>query len=722
MPTIIDSLILTLELDPSQFTKAQKEAASALVKTKDEAVKGAKAMEDAGKKAADALRKIATEALAMFAVFTGSSSLKNFVNDLISVNTQLGYFADRIGVSPQSLQAWENAAERFGGSAEATAGSFQKIRDLLNNLKTFGQMLPPDFYRLMSDSGKTIDTDRGPVKFMSDLADAAQRLAQSNPQQAAFYLKNIGIDEGTINLILKGGPALDSYIKSLERLSPTPQQIKASQDLSRAWIVLEQTASSLGNTILPTLNNIMTPLLQSWAQWIDKNRELINTKVDEVLKRLIDTLQNANWPKILGNFNDIAIAAGNIAKAINGAVDAVKFLDRMDEASKKWLPSPSSVMDPLTNPFGLKPGETIFNRSDGGKALQGGGIAPGGNTSPSAVHRFPGRATGGSMDKFRTYLVGENGPELLNLGSSAGTISPNTARSGDLQVDGRTVNRSNPIPVQLANGGSGGENWLQTALSFLGLSGGGGGGGGGGGIMSVVSNTVRAITGGGGGGGSDAGAAARATSSPGVPLKGTSSELVAYIRESAIRHGIDPDVALRVARGEGGLLNPYRHGEGPAPRSQLKSLGPKENSYGPFQLYISGTGAGLGDRALKAGIDPRTNWKGGIDFALDEVRSKGWGQWYGARAAGITGMRGVGPLPANHAAPYKPSTFDGGARFAAAYHNTANDNRTTSTQSVTVNGGIHVTTAATDGKGTGAAVADALRRAQVAQTSNYGLK
>lgn len=130
------------------------------------------------------------------------------------------------------------------------------------------------------------------------------------------------------------------------------------------------------------------------------------------------------------------------------------------------------------------------------------------------------------------------------------------------------------------------------------------------------------------------------------------SEIEAYLRQSALARGIDPDIAVRVARGEGGLKDPFRHGEGPAPKSQLAAFGTREHSFGPLQLYISGTGAGLGDRALAAGIDPRKNWKGGVDFALDEVRKKGWGQWYGAKAQGITGMMGVNGKPGPAAAPY----------------------------------------------------------------------
>jgi len=130
-----------------------------------------------------------------------------------------------------------------------------------------------------------------------------------------------------------------------------------------------------------------------------------------------------------------------------------------------------------------------------------------------------------------------------------------------------------------------------------------------------------------------------------------SNDLESYIVQAALARGIDPNVALRVARGEGGLNDPFRRGQGPAPRTQAAGLGPLENSFGPFQLYISGTGAGLGDRAVAAGIDPRKNWQGGVDFALDEAKRAGWGQWYGAKAAGITGMMGIGGVPAAGVAP-----------------------------------------------------------------------
>jgi hypothetical protein len=140
-------------------------------------------------------------------------------------------------------------------------------------------------------------------------------------------------------------------------------------------------------------------------------------------------------------------------------------------------------------------------------------------------------------------------------------------------------------------------------------------------------------------------ATASASYSPAAPTvggrpgtQGAPSPIEAYIRQSALSRGIDPDTAVKVAMSEGGLNDPVR-------QSDYRNNGVRETSYGPFQLRIGG---GLGDAALKAGVDPRdpNQWQKGVDFALDQVKSGGWGPWMGAKKQGITGMMGVGTTPA----------------------------------------------------------------------------
>lgn len=109
-------------------------------------------------------------------------------------------------------------------------------------------------------------------------------------------------------------------------------------------------------------------------------------------------------------------------------------------------------------------------------------------------------------------------------------------------------------------------------------------------------------------------------------------DIESYIRNSAQQRGIDGDTAVRVAMSEGGVTDPYR-------QSDFVKNGVREESYGPFQLYMGG---GMGNDALAQGIDPRKNWQGGVDFALDRAKEGGWGPWYGAKRVGITGMQGIG--------------------------------------------------------------------------------
>ncbi|TAX45927.1 hypothetical protein ELI02_29885 (plasmid) [Rhizobium leguminosarum] len=115
-------------------------------------------------------------------------------------------------------------------------------------------------------------------------------------------------------------------------------------------------------------------------------------------------------------------------------------------------------------------------------------------------------------------------------------------------------------------------------------------------------------------------------------------DIASYISQAAAKRGIDPDIALRVAKSEGGL-NSWNM------QSLYKKNGVQEPSFGPFQLY---KGGGLGnDFMRKTGLDPAlaANGPAGVDFALDHASKKGWGAWYGAGKAGIGNFDGIGANP-----------------------------------------------------------------------------
>jgi hypothetical protein len=138
---------------------------------------------------------------------------------------------------------------------------------------------------------------------------------------------------------------------------------------------------------------------------------------------------------------------------------------------------------------------------------------------------------------------------------------------------------------------------------------------------------------------------------------GASGDHEAFIRAYAASKGIDPSVAVRVARSEG-LGGPFTGDQG--------------SSYGDFQLHVGGLApggnsvSGLGDYfKFKTGLDPSdpNNWQEMDKFALDQAATQGWGPWHGAAKVGIGNMQGIGP---NRAASAQIASSAPGLGYAAS--------------------------------------------------------
>ena len=131
---------------------------------------------------------------------------------------------------------------------------------------------------------------------------------------------------------------------------------------------------------------------------------------------------------------------------------------------------------------------------------------------------------------------------------------------------------------------------------------------------------------------------------PGYPSEMTRGAIERIIRDEAELRGIDPRVAVAIFRAEG--AGAY---QSTVPRSGSGSLGGREASFGPYQLYIGG---GLGNTYQdRTGRDlTRDNTREGIinqiRFALDMAIEQSWQPWYGRGPAGVgryEGLQGARP-------------------------------------------------------------------------------
>jgi hypothetical protein len=278
LPTIVDSLLVELKLDPSGLKKGQEEATRGFAKIKDQAVKSGKEMEAANKALGEQFSKLKGEALGLFAILLGARGIKDFVANANQAAAAVGRFGQNIGASPQIVYGWEKAVERMGGTADEAAGSLNSIANALWQVHNMGQPLPHELYRLQAGMGEIaathFDTEHGVVAFMNDVAAQAQKLAAIDPQSAFRLLTGAGISEATANTMIKYGAGMGAYADSIARaVAPTKEAIEDAQHLQDAWGRVRATVDGIGNDAIPALDQALTPLLGKMADFLQRFRD-----------------------------------------------------------------------------------------------------------------------------------------------------------------------------------------------------------------------------------------------------------------------------------------------------------------------------------------------------------------------------------------------------------------------------------------------------------------
>lgn len=494
MANIVDSMIITLGLDPAEFTKGRKKAAAEMVKMKSEAVQHAKDIEGANRKTADAFNKMRNEALAFFSVLTGVRSVKDFVANLTNVNTQLGYLATNLGESPQMLQAWGNAVERMGGNSADAASSIGNIAKAFFDLKNNGKALPDSIYRVFAMAGKEVDTTHGLDKFLNDAADALQKLAGKDRTAAFFFGKGMGLTDDMVNLMIRYGSATTAHVQALQGLSASDKAIAAAQKITEEFAKFQQQTVALGNTLYEQLGPTVADLLDKMSAWVDKNKEWLSTKITEAVQQLVEYIRQIDWESVKNGLSGFASEASGVVDAINKVISVTKTLLEMWGVSKvagipgavavgtaraadalgvtqginKNVPGAGSIDDWFYRHTGGWIGTSAaaqqWYRENPGKEFTGDNADFNAHPEKYLKGPLPGRAIGGPVQSGRAYMVGENGPEPFIPGSN-GTVLPNSILGGDIKYDGRKVNRANPLPVSLF--GNGGETGGKSLLEML---------------------------------------------------------------------------------------------------------------------------------------------------------------------------------------------------------------------------------------------------------------
>lgn len=265
MPSTIDSLTLELDLGGQAKFSQQIDALNQNIsKLRDQMGATAKEVESTDSKLANSFSRLKAQALGLLAVVMGGKGIKEYIGYLTTMDAATSRLSRTLGISTTELSAWQNVARLTGGTAEGMTGSIQGITSEMNRFMLTGQSAITGLLRPL---GISIFNDAQQLKSATDLmveiADALDKRKDMTAARKAEYLRMLGFDQSTINLMLRGKDVMVAMIREQKELSNvTGQSAANAEKLATAWNRMLITAENLGRAILNKLSPAFTKFLE----------------------------------------------------------------------------------------------------------------------------------------------------------------------------------------------------------------------------------------------------------------------------------------------------------------------------------------------------------------------------------------------------------------------------------------------------------------------------
>ncbi len=300
MATIIDSLMVTLGLDPSQFKKGMEESGKAqegfaekgrkiskerqaLDKKAVEAQrKQAKEFELQGKKAAQTFSKIRNEALAIVGIFAGGRGMVDFARDTITSVAGLERLSEVTGEGINNLGGWGLALQNVGGSAEEMN---QQILKSSQDVASFQNGMANGNVRSFLALGGKVSELKDAHTYLLGISRVIRGMIDKygNESRAWNFAQMLGISYDTFNL-LKQGPALvQAQVAADEKLVGVTNQMgneaktsqKAINNLDSALKKMGMTTLFLATPALQKMGDALNRAMAGWDNLISRSKNPI---------------------------------------------------------------------------------------------------------------------------------------------------------------------------------------------------------------------------------------------------------------------------------------------------------------------------------------------------------------------------------------------------------------------------------------------------------------
>lgn len=361
--TVIDQLIVTLGLDPTNFKKGQKEAAKALVEAKDSTKKEGdeigKALDAAGKKA-----------VAFFLSFEAATKIAGWLGQLTDAAANMSLLARRTGESVHELDVFSRAVKISGGSAEEALGLVNQLTQEMTAAKAGAGLSP--FLQVAQQVGVAWQNTDGTLRKATDVIhDLGRAAAQNGPQIGAMLLGRAGVPGGVGDFLLRQREEQEAiYAQAQKQAVLDDEKAKNADKLRQTWNEISDAIDQIGQKLNATIGPVLADAAKSTLAMVNalsKNDTVLSslqamgealTAIYNVIKLII-----AGWEKLAGLISNTKIGDSKWSNLLPG-VAAFRLLKKAGDWAKGALPEDSVTASP-TNATAAPASTAVDTRTRG---------------------------------------------------------------------------------------------------------------------------------------------------------------------------------------------------------------------------------------------------------------------------------------------------------------------------------------------------------------------
>ncbi|MBS0918392.1 hypothetical protein [Providencia rettgeri] len=271
MATLIDTLLVSLKIDNSDFKRDAGDAIKANNDLADSTKKATAESEQFAKSINNGIKALA----GLFSTILVSTGLQKLIDDTAKANDQLNFLSKNLGMNAAEVKRWQGAAEMSGGSADGMAASLSGLNKSLWDMVTMGDTSVLPYFNALNVG---VVKSNGELRNLDDiLLDVSDSLSNMSRPQAYNFAKNMGLDDGTINMLLQGRDVLeqqlatqkDIIVSSDQELAISRQLNQQNALVGRQW---EGLKTLLANYLMPYALKF-TDMITGFLGYLNRNRD-----------------------------------------------------------------------------------------------------------------------------------------------------------------------------------------------------------------------------------------------------------------------------------------------------------------------------------------------------------------------------------------------------------------------------------------------------------------